>query len=139
MKASNAGPERYVLAVALLVPLLVASVAAAQLAAPGLAAPIGLLSAGPGGPEVVSHRPVSSRPEPPPTLVPPTPTVRPTATPVPPTPTPEKNRTYTVQQGDELKNIAAQYHVSIWKIIDTNTIPDPDSLKVGQVLKIPDE
>ena len=45
----------------------------------------------------------------------------------------------SVQHGDELKNIAAQYGVSIWKIIASNDIPDPDSLRVGQVLKIPDE
>src|SRR5207244_6618602 len=62
----------------------------------------------------------------------------PTATPAPtptlaPTPTPVTGRTYTVRPGDELKHIAADYGVSIWKIIDTNTIADPDSLRVGQV------
>jgi LysM repeat protein len=45
--------------------------------------------------------------------------------------------TYTVQKGDELRHIAAKYGVSIWKIIDANEIPNPDSLRVGQVLRIP--
>jgi len=44
-----------------------------------------------------------------------------------------------VQPGDELKNIAAGYNLSIWKVIQSNNIPNPDSLRVGQVLKIPDE
>jgi LysM repeat protein len=47
-------------------------------------------------------------------------------------------RTYTVQKGDELKQIAAQYQVSIFKLIDTNSLKDPDNLRVGQVLTIPD-
>jgi len=93
----------------------------------------------------VTHRPAASNAAAPPTLV------APTATPVPPTPTtapvptsppvpttPPLPRSYTVQRGDELKQIAAQYKVSIWSIIDSNDIPNPDSLRVGQVLKIPD-
>jgi LysM repeat protein len=47
-------------------------------------------------------------------------------------------RTYTVQRGDELKQIAAQYGVTIWTIINANDIPNPDSLRVGQVLTIPE-
>jgi spore germination protein YaaH len=43
-----------------------------------------------------------------------------------------------VKPGDELKHIAAAYGVSIWRIVDTNDIPNPDSLRVGQVLEIPD-
>ena len=94
---------------------------------------------------ISSQRPVSSNPAPPPTLVPPTATPKPTATPVPPktaavaTTTPQKGGIYVVQPGDELKNIAADYHVSIWKIIDANDIADPDSLKIGQELRIPSE
>ena len=38
-----------------------------------------------------------------------------------------------------VKQIAAAYGVSIWHIIDVNDIPDPDSLRVGQVLTIPDD
>jgi LysM repeat protein len=53
-------------------------------------------------------------------------------------PAPQTGRTYTVQPGDELKEIAATYHVTVWQIIDANSIPNPDSLKVGQVLRIPD-
>ena len=56
---------------------------------------------------------------------------------MPATPTPRSAATYTVKPGDELKNIAAAYHVSIWSIIDHNNIPNPDSLRVGQVLQIP--
>jgi LysM repeat protein len=47
--------------------------------------------------------------------------------------------TYTVQPGDELRHIAADNHVSIWKIIEANDIPDPDSLRIGQVLNIPSD
>jgi LysM repeat protein len=36
------------------------------------------------------------------------------------------------------KQIAAAYGVSIRKIIDANDIPDPERLRVGQVLQIPD-
>jgi LysM repeat protein len=54
------------------------------------------------------------------------------------TPTRRTGRTYTVQPGDELRHIATDYDVSIWKIIDANDIPDPDSLRIGQVLRIPD-
>jgi LysM repeat protein len=47
-------------------------------------------------------------------------------------------RTYTVQRGDELKEIAAAHGVSMASIVAINDIPDPDSLRVGQVLTIPD-
>ena len=150
MQASNAGPERYVLAVALLVPLVVAAVAMAQLPGTGLASPSSLLL-GNDAVSLVARRPAASRPAPPPTLAPPTATPRPTATlvatatlvptatAVPATPTPERARTYVVQKGDELKHIAAQYHVSIWTLIAQNEIPNPDSLRIGQVLRIPDD
>ena len=98
---------------------------------------------------LTTHRPPPSDSAPPPTLAPATPTpIRPTPTPVrsgAPTPAPTATadthsaRTYTVQHGDELKQIAAAYGVSIWRIIDVNDIPDPDSLRVGQVLTIPDD
>ena len=93
----------------------------------------------------MGKRPASSQSAPPPTLAPPTATPRPTATPVAPMPlakataTPQKGGTYTVQPGDELKHIAADHHISIWKIIDANDIPNPDSLKIGQELHIPAE
>jgi LysM repeat protein len=59
------------------------------------------------------------------------------------TPTPAPNppgpayRTYVVQPGDILKQIAARYGVSMASIIAINTIPNADSLRVGQVLTIP--
>jgi LysM repeat protein len=151
MKASSsAGPERFILGLALLVPLVLGALAVAQLPGTSLASPASLLL-GDTGVSVASKRPAPSNPAPPPTLVPPTATAvtpRPTATPVPtaqatatvePTATPEKGRTYVVHRGDQLKNIAAQYQVSIWKIINNNDIPNPDSLRVGQVLTIPDD
>jgi spore germination protein len=42
-----------------------------------------------------------------------------------------------VQRGDLLKQIAARYGVSIASILAINDIPNPDSLRVGQVLVIP--
>jgi LysM repeat protein len=119
-------------------PLAFAVLVLAQVPGVSLAAPSSLVRTD-GDPSVMSKRPISSSAAPPPTLAPSTPTPRPTATPVLPTPTPEKGRTYTVQPGDELKHIAADYRVNIFKIIDTNDIANPDSLKVGQVLRIPDD
>jgi LysM repeat protein len=43
-----------------------------------------------------------------------------------------------VQPGDELKHIAAEEGVNIFTLIAANKIDDPDNLRVGQVLKIPD-
>jgi nucleoid-associated protein YgaU len=139
----SAGPERYVLALALLVPLAFMLWLVAQMPAISLAAPTNLMR-GPDNGEAtsLSKRPQASRDAPPPTLAPPTATPRPSPMPAPtavPTATPERGRTYVVKPGDELKHIAADYGVSIWKIIQTNDIPNPDSLRVGQVLRIPDE
>jgi LysM repeat protein len=148
MKPSAGGPERYVLALALLVPLGFALLLSAQLPGMSLAAPYSMLPTG-SGPGMISKRPVGSSAAPPPTLVAPTVTPRPTATLVPgqaavvsratAAPTPLKGGTYTVQPGDELKHIAADYNVSIWKIIAANDIPDPDSLRIGQELHIPSD
>ena len=44
---------------------------------------------------------------------------------------------YTVQRGDSLKSIAAKFGVTIRDIIAVNEIPNPDSLTVGSVLRIP--
>ena len=143
-RRTDPGPERFVLGMALLVPLGVIVVALAQLPGTSLASPTSLITAESSS-AILGKRPASSNPAPPPTLVPPTATPRPTATPVPPTPlaqptaTPQRDLTYTVQPGDELKHIAANYNVSIWKIIAANDIPNPDSLKIGQVLHIPSE
>ena len=45
--------------------------------------------------------------------------------------------TYTVQPGDELRQIAAQNSVSIAIILALNEVPNPDSLSVGQTLRLP--
>ena len=119
-------------------PLVFAVLVLAQVPGVSLAAPTTLVRTD-ADPSVMSKRPITSSAAPPPTLAPSTPTPKPSATPVPPTPTPEKGRTYTVKPGDELKHIAADYKVNIFKLIDTNDIPNPDSLKVGQVLRIPDD
>jgi LysM repeat protein len=144
-RAPRSGPEGYVLVLALLTPLLVVGIAVAQLLGLNLSGPSSMAYAD--SPDrLVTSRPAPSNPAPPPTLVPPTPTVKPTDLPTPaPTAqqtaaaqaTPANGRSYTVQRGDELKQIAAQYGVSIWTIINSNNIPNPDSLRVGQVLTIP--
>ncbi len=137
--SSGGGPERYILAVALIVPLLLGFVALAQLPGMNLGMPSTLVyaDADPNG-GLITKRPAASQPAPPPTLAP-----RPTATSVPApaaaSPTPKTGRLYTVQKGDELKHIAAEYGVSIFKIIDSNDISNPDSLRIGQELKIPDQ
>ncbi len=135
------GPERYVLGLALLLPLAVVVLALAQLPGTSLASPPSLIPAEASS-LIIGKRPASAQSAPPPTLAPPTATPRPTATPVPvaqATATPQKGGTYIVQPGDQLKHIAARYNVSIWKIIDANDIANPDSLRIGQVLQIPRE
>lgn len=73
---------------------------------------------------------------------PPTPT--PTLTPLPsstPTPTaspsPTPPRTYVVQKGDTLNEIAARFGVSVRDLMERNGITDPTKLQIGQVLIIP--
>ena len=61
------------------------------------------------------------------------PTDLPTATPMPAGAFIE----YTVQRGDELLQLAKKYNVSAKEIMANNEIPNPDSLVVGQVLRIP--
>ncbi len=147
-KSSGAGPERYVLALALVVPLGLIAVMLSRLPGVDLSRPSTVVYANVDAP-LTTHRPPPSDPAPPPTLAPPTATpIRPTPTPAAtgaPTPGPKATAdtraaaTYTVKRGDELKQIAAAYGVSIWQIIYANDIPDPDSLRVGQVLNIPDD
>jgi LysM repeat protein len=146
-KSSRGGPERYVLALALMVPLGLIAVMRSSLPGVGISHPSTAVYANVDAP-LTTHRPPPSNSAPPPTLAPATATpIRPTPTPVlteasTPAPKPKVNadsaKTYTVQPGDELKQIAAAYGVSIWKIIDANDIPNPDSLRVGQDLQIPD-
>ena len=44
---------------------------------------------------------------------------------------------HTVERGDSLSKIAAKYGVSVESIIEANEIENPDKLKVGQKLFIP--
>jgi LysM repeat protein len=83
--------------------------------------------------------------EAPATEAPPTEAPAPTAAPpteAPPTEAPAPTAApdyveYTVQRGDSLKSIAAKFGVTIRDIIAVNQIPNPDSLTVGSVLRIP--
>ena len=76
-----------------------------------------------------------------PTSAPPAPTEAPTAAPtsVPPTAVAVAAEfvEHTVQRGDELLQLAKRYNVSSREILDNNQIANPDSLVVGQVLRIP--
>jgi nucleoid-associated protein YgaU len=127
------GPAAYILSLAMLLPLAIVLFLATQLPVKILAQP------GTSETRLSAHRPASIEQAPPPTLAPPTATPK-------PTPTPQsassalvaKARTYVVQRGDQLKDIAARYGVSMRAIIQNNRIKDPDSLRVGQTLTIPD-
>ncbi|MCY3800337.1 MAG: LysM peptidoglycan-binding domain-containing protein [Chloroflexi bacterium] len=46
-------------------------------------------------------------------------------------------QTYTVAQGDTLAAIAARFGVDVDELARTNGIADPDSIIIGQVLRIP--
>jgi LysM repeat protein len=45
--------------------------------------------------------------------------------------------TYTVQPGDTLAKIAAEFGVTVEEIVEANDIEDPSLINVGQVLIIP--
>lgn len=49
------------------------------------------------------------------------------------------NKTYTVQPGDTLSGIAAQFGVSLASILKLNQIVDPNVLEVGQIIVLPGE
>jgi len=75
----------------------------------------------------------------------PTPTTQPTD-PVPtpsatalatPAPTATPTRTYVVEEGDTVSDIAALFGSSVNAIVAANGLDDPDHLTVGQVLVIP--
>jgi len=69
--------------------------------------------------------------------------VPPTATPAPtpaPAAAPAKRTTYseyTVKKGDILFNLAKAHGVTVAEILSINTIKNPDSLMVGEVIRIP--
>jgi nucleoid-associated protein YgaU len=108
------------------VPPILVSVIALALAAAVLFALPGLLGFGqPGGAVATPTQGVSST----------APEVSLAPTPVP-EPTP---RTYTVKQGDTLSSIAGRFNLTLDELIAANTeaVPDPDKLDVGDVLIIP--
>jgi LysM repeat protein len=57
-----------------------------------------------------------------------------TTTPAPTTPT---YTSYTVKKGDTLSGIAKTYGTTVAKLVEINSIKDPDLIQIGQVLKIP--
>ncbi|MFO7169234.1 MAG: LysM domain-containing protein [Chloroflexota bacterium] len=68
----------------------------------------------------------------------PTDTAAPTDTPAPTaTPTVEPFVEHVVVEGDILYTIAQRYGVTIEEILAVNSIPNPNSLRVGEVLRIP--
>jgi LysM repeat protein len=137
---AGGGPERFILTIALLVPLGIGGISALQLATVFSVGSGRVL--GPSDTMSLARRPISLQATPPPTVAAPTPTPVPsTVSPAPAgrgTATPAGKRTYVVQPGDELRHIAAWYGVSISTIINANDVPNPDSLRVGQVLTIPE-
>ena len=132
------GLERWILAIALVMPLGIMGLSVAQLPHP-FNPTTQVLAGDDAQTTTLVRRPAASEPEPPPTLAPPTPTpLPPTPTPTPgPTPTPQGQTSYVVQPGDELRNIAANHGVSLAAILGANEVPDPDNLRVGQSLTIP--
>jgi LysM repeat protein len=127
-------------------PGLATQTTALSTAAPATAAPAALPAATPAPP--TATLPPTAAPTAIPTE-PPTaqPTASPTAAPTePPTAIPTEPPTappaagyieYTVQKGDILFSIAEKYNVSVDEILALNQIDNPRSLRVGQVLRIP--
>lgn len=66
----------------------------------------------------------------------PTPTPLP-STPIPvPSPLPKPSTaTYTVKQGDTITKIVKKYKLNTKYLLEINHIKDPNSIKVGQILK----
>lgn len=67
-------------------------------------------------------------------------TTTPAPAPTTPTPTPAPAatpETYTVKEGDSLSSIANGFGLTSKQVADYNGITDPNSLQIGQVIKIP--
>jgi len=64
-------------------------------------------------------------------------TPTPTPEPAAPTPAPSEPRRYTVQPGNTLSAIAAQFGVSVDEIVAANNLPSAAALQIGQELVIP--
>jgi len=124
-----------------LVGLMAVAVAVLVLARFGGGAPTSLASPTPassGAESSIPASPSARQPTPSPTApLTPTPAASPTSTPTP-TPTPEPSyRTYTVQSGDTLWEIAVRFGTTVKAIVELNGISDPSRIHAGQVLKIP--
>ena len=68
----------------------------------------------------------------------------PTNTPIQPTPNPTRpvpnassSGVYVVQPGDTLGTVAALYGITIEDLINANSLPNPDTLEVGQTINVP--
>jgi LysM repeat protein len=59
------------------------------------------------------------------------------ATPAPTPPPQVLPETYTVVSGDTLSRIATRFRISMQRLMDENGITNPDSIQVGEVLRIP--
>ena len=46
--------------------------------------------------------------------------------------------TYTVQTGDTLFSIASRFGTTVEALVEANNITNPDLIRVGQVLTIPE-
>lgn len=67
--------------------------------------------------------------------LPTTPSPTPVPLPKPPIPSSTNTATYTVKQGDTITKIVKKYKLSTKSLLELNNIKDPNSIKVGQVLK----
>lgn len=72
---------------------------------------------------------------PPPVTLPPSASLTPTACAV----RSDWTGTYTVQRGDNLSSIARRYGRTVHELQEGNCIPNPDLIRVGQVLQVPGE
>ncbi|MCB0193729.1 MAG: LysM peptidoglycan-binding domain-containing protein [Anaerolineae bacterium] len=64
------------------------------------------------------------------------PTITPTPQPATATPTPEPIY-HVIEEGDVAVSIAAQYNISVEKLLQVNNVDDPTLLQIGQELMIP--
>jgi LysM repeat protein len=84
----------------------------------------------------VTPLPPTDTPPPPPTHTPPS-TATFTATPMVSPTMPIAGSWYIVQPGETLRSIAERYGVTVATILQANGITDPDSIRPGQILFIP--